>query len=74
MEPGIVFEVNIQTRPIQTDSNQADLFETSHMWPEESREGESGQGWEAGKRHCASQSAPSCPNILIKDGLFNILV
>ena len=41
------------------DAGKQHLFETNHMWPEESIEGESGHGWEAGRRHCASQSPPS---------------
>ena len=31
----------LRPNPIRDETN---LFETSHMWPEESREGESGQG------------------------------
>ena len=46
-------------RSTSIDVGKQHLFETNHMWPEESIEGESGQGWEAGRRHWASQSPPS---------------
>ena len=65
MEPGIRgslrlrCQLNFSIRPDQTRPYMY-LFETSHMCPEESIEGESGQGWEAGKRHWASQADSSC--------------
>ena len=43
----------------QGKQTQPYLFETSHMCPEESIDGESGQGWDGGRRHWASQSDPS---------------